>query len=148
LKAYYPGDGYVDTISVDYYDYNYGNGIDSSTIERFRSMANRGTVDRPWGINKWFDFAMSMKKPFSVDEWGISNAPSTASYGQRCGDNPAYIRGMAEFFSARAGRTVQTSKGSQPAIGYENYFHSEKWWSALGTSRSPKATAEYRSRWQ
>jgi beta-mannanase len=142
LTELYPGDGYVDTIGVDYYDKKYPNwGLNNSTDAKFKEMASRGTAKQPFGIYTWFDFAMSMKKPLSVDEWGTWNSgESTAG-----GDNDVYIRNMYGFFNSHKADTVATSKGRSPAIAYEIYFNERI--HKLGTSLSPKATAAYRALW-
>jgi hypothetical protein len=142
LRDLYPGDSYVDIIGVDYYDRKFVNwGLNNSTDANFKEMASRGTTSEPFGIYKWFDFAMSMKKPFSVDEWGVWNSRDTYAGG----DNPVYIRNMYNFFSSRKGATVETTKGRVPAIAYEIYFNESV--HMLGTSLNPKATAAYRELW-
>lgn len=142
LKELYPGDGYVDSIGVDYYDRKFINwGLNNSTDAKFQEMARRGTTTQPFGIYKWYDFAMSMKKPLSVDEWGIWNSTDTFAGG----DNDVYIRNMYKFFNSHKADTVLTSKGRVPAIAFENYFNERV--HMLGTLLSPKATAAYRALW-
>ncbi len=143
LSDLYPGDGYVDTIGVDYYDKKYINwGINNSSDANFREMASRGTTSQPFGLHTWYDFAMSMKKPLSVDEWGIWNSGESFAGG----DNDVYIRNMYNFFASHRADTVLTlTKGRVPAIAFENYFNERV--HKLGTSLSPKATAAYRALW-
>ncbi len=144
LVELYPGDGYVDTIGVDYYDRKYPNwGLNNTTDAKFKEMASRGTTSQPFGLYTWYNFAMSMKKPLSVDEWGIWN--SSDQYAG--GDNDVYIRNMFNFFNSHSADTVQTlTKGRIPAIAFENYFNERD--HMLGTSKSPKATAAYRGLWK
>ena len=142
LSEFYPGDGYVDTISLDYYDRKFANwGLNNSTDAKFKEMASRGTTKQPFGIYTWYDFALSMKKPFSVDEWGVWNSADSFAGG----DNDVYIRNMYNFFKSHRDDTVVTSKGRVPAIAYESYHneHVHK----LGTNLNPKATAAYRALW-
>jgi beta-mannanase len=142
LAELYPGDSYVDTIGVDYYDKKYANwGLNNSTDAKFREMASRGTTKQPFGIYTWFDFAMSMNKPLSVDEWGVWNSNESFAGG----DNDVYIRNMYEFFNSRKSDTVQTAKGRVPAIAFEIYFNERV--HKLGTYLNPKATAAYRALW-
>lgn len=142
LSEMYPGDSYVDTISVDYYDKKFPNwGLDNSTDARFREMASRGTTSQPFGIYRWYDFAMSMKKPLSVDEWGVWNSADKFAGG----DNDVYIRSMYNFFNSHKTDTVLTSKGRVPAIAFEIYFNERV--HMLGTNLNPKATAAYRELW-
>ncbi len=139
VQEYFPGDDYVDTVGLDYYDHTYPKTrLSNSTDANFTRMATNGTVDKPFGIETWYAFAQKMKKPFSVDEWGINN-PSV-------GDNPTYIRGMYNFFNEHKNDTVHTlSDGVQPALGFENYANYGE--HMLGTTKSPKASAEYRRLW-
>jgi hypothetical protein len=148
LSELYPGDSYVDTIGLDYYDRVFPKmGLNNSTDAKFKEMASRGSVEYPWGLYTWYAFAMSMKKPFSVDEWGINNStdPNTDP-GVHAGDNAVFIKNMFNFFASHKYDTVQTlTKGRVPALGFENYFNYGD--SILGTSKSPKASAMYRSLW-
>jgi hypothetical protein len=148
LAELFPGDSYVDTIGLDYYDRIFPNwGLNNQTDAKFNEMANRGTVSQPFGIFKWYAFAQSMRKPFSVDEWGIYNTTDpNASPTIRCGDNDVYIRNMFRFFDSHKNHTVTTlTKGTVPAIAFEVYFNERD--HMLGTSKSPKATAAYRALW-
>ncbi len=142
LSELYPGDSYVDTIGVDYYDRKFINwGLNNSTDAKFREMASRGTTSKPFGLYTWYDFAMSMKKPLSVEEWGVWNSSESFAGG----DNDVYIRNMYNFFNSHRSDTVLTSKGRVPAIAFENYFNQRV--HKLGTNLSPKATAAYRALW-
>ena len=142
LSELYPGDSYVDTIGVDYYDRKFANwGLNNSTDAKFREMASRGTTSQPFGLYTWYDFAMSMKKPLSVDEWGVWNSAETFAGG----DNDVYIRNMYNFFNSHRADMVLTSKGRVPAIAFENYFNERI--HMLGTILNPKATAAYRALW-
>jgi hypothetical protein len=142
LSELYPGDSYVDTIGVDYYDKKFPNwGLNNSTDAKFREMASRGTTSQPFGIYTWYSFAMSMKKPLSVDEWGVWNSADSFAGG----DNDVYIRNMYDFFNSRRADTVLTSKGRVPAIAFEIYFNERV--HMLGTGLNPRATAAYRALW-
>lgn len=142
LSELYPGDSYVDTISVDYYDKKFPNwGLNSTTDAKFKEMASRGTTSKPFGIYTWYNFAMSMKKPLSVDEWGVWNSADSFAGG----DNDVYIRNMYAFFNSHKSDTVVTTKGRVPAIAFEIYFNEHV--HMLGTSLNPKATAAYRALW-
>jgi len=142
LSELYPGDSYVDTIGLDYYDRKFANwGLNNSSDAKFKEMASQGTTKQPFGLYTWYDFAMSMKKPFSVEEWGVWNSSDSFAGG----DNPVYIRNMYNFFNSHKADTVLTSKGRVPAIAFENYHNEHV--HMLGTSRSPKASAAYRELW-
>jgi hypothetical protein len=142
LSELYPGDSYVDTIGLDYYDKKFPNWeLNNSSDAKFREMASRGTTSQPFGVYTWYDFAMSMKKPLSIDEWGVWNSADSFAGG----DNDVYIRNMYNFFNSRKADTVLTTKGRVPAIAFEIYFNERV--HMLGTSLNPKATAAYRALW-
>ncbi|MEE1929211.1 glycosyl hydrolase [Streptomyces sp. TRM 70351] len=72
----YPGDDVVDVIGLDSYDQPPG--------EDFADH-----VSQPYGLQHHVDFAAARGKPVSYPEWGLF----------RNGDNPAYMRGMLEWFA-------------------------------------------------
>ncbi|MFI8962551.1 glycoside hydrolase family 26 protein [Streptomyces sp. NPDC053493] len=74
----YPGDAYVDVIGMDAYDHPAGT--------TFRQQA-----DEPYGLRDHVAFAERHHKPFAYPEWGL----------YRNGDNPAYMRGMLDWFRER-----------------------------------------------
>lgn len=125
LIQYYPGDEYIDFISVDYYDDSMTRG---KTLEGFADHANDGSAQVPLGINQWLAFAKSTGKKLSFDEWGVS---SDGPGKRGNGDNAAYIVGMYNFMRANS-----------QYIGYELYFHGAG--HVLGDGKNPRATQAYR----
>ncbi|MGD9527745.1 MAG: glycosyl hydrolase [Pseudonocardia sp.] len=79
----YPGDDVVDIIGMDTYDQPQG-----ATFDTF--------VSEDYGLQDHVDFATQRGKPISFPEWGLL----------RNGDNPEYIRRMAEW--------IQTPTPSTP----------------------------------
>jgi len=71
----YPGDAYVDVIGMDAYDQPSGASF-------------REQRDEPYGLSAQVAFAKAHGKPVSYPEWGLF----------RNGDNPAYVRGMLDWF--------------------------------------------------
>ncbi|MBD3931527.1 glycosyl hydrolase family 26 [Streptomyces chumphonensis] len=71
----YPGDDVVDIIGLDAYDQPPGADFTDH-------------VTQPYGLQHHVDFAAARGKPISFPEWGLF----------RNGDNPAYMRGMLEWF--------------------------------------------------
>ncbi|MEU2288681.1 glycosyl hydrolase [Streptomyces sp. NPDC013178] len=71
----YPGDAYVDVIGMDAYDHPEG-------------MPFKEQVAEPYGLTAHVRFAKQHRKPISYPEWGL----------YRNGDNPAYVRGMLDWF--------------------------------------------------
>lgn len=72
----YPGDAYVDIIGMDAYDQP--EGLDFA-----------GQVGEEYGLADHVRFAAAHGKPVSYPEWGLF----------RNGDNPAYVRGMLDWFA-------------------------------------------------
>ncbi|MEU6356334.1 glycosyl hydrolase [Streptomyces sp. NPDC047072] len=72
----YPGDGVVDIIGMDAYDAP-------------RGLSFSRQVTEPYGLRDHVRFARAHGKPFSYQEWGLFEN----------GDNPAYMRGMLDWFS-------------------------------------------------
>ncbi|MFF8607341.1 glycoside hydrolase family 26 protein [Streptomyces sp. NPDC015346] len=72
----YPGDFHVDIIGMDAYDQPEGLGFEEQVTEEF-------------GLADHVRFAAARGKPVSYPEWGLF----------RNGDNPAYVRGMLDWFA-------------------------------------------------
>lgn len=120
-RMFYPGDGYVDFIGMDVYDW----------WPPYTTDANVATHrDGAYGWNFWLDFAKSRGKKFVLGEWGI--APGNSNGG---GDNPRYINFVYSWL-----------KANQQWIGYESYFHERAGYlrSDLFTN-NPRASAEYKA---
>ncbi len=119
---FWPGDGYVDIVGIDAYDWWPGY-TSAANIAKHR--------DGEYGWNHWLNFAKSKGKKFALPEWGV--APANAASG---GDNPQYIRFVYDWL-----------KQNQEWIAFETYFQESASYirSDLFTS-SPKASAEYK-RW-
>ena len=72
-----PGDDVVDIIGMDSYDQPEGRSFQEQ-------------IDEELGLQDHADFAREHGKPISFPEWGLF----------RNGDNPEYIRGMAEWIAS------------------------------------------------
>ncbi|MFE1233769.1 glycoside hydrolase family 26 protein [Streptomyces sp. NPDC058745] len=72
----YPGDSHVDIIGMDAYDQPEG-------------LSFAGQVSEDLGLADHVRFAAAHGKPVSYPEWGLF----------RNGDNPAYVRGMLDWFA-------------------------------------------------
>jgi hypothetical protein len=79
-------------------------------------------------------------KPFSVPEWGVTGADtqwgSPTALGS--GDDPAYVRGMFQFFEANAANVAFEDYFNDP-VGDRN--------SLYGTVQMPNSSAAYKSLW-
>ncbi|MER7518521.1 glycosyl hydrolase [Streptomyces sp. NPDC126499] len=72
----YPGDDVVDIVGMDAYDQPEGLSFEEQVTE-------------PYGLAFHARFAAAHGKPVSFPEWGLF----------RNGDNPAYVRGMLDWFA-------------------------------------------------
>ncbi|ETA03703.1 hypothetical protein ThrDRAFT_00689 [Frankia casuarinae] len=93
----YPGDAYVDVVSIDSYD-----SYPASTTEQ---VWTRQCQQRS-GLCTVAAFARAHGKRFAVPEWGLVRSTGGG------GDNPFYIEKMHEFFAANAG-----------LLAYEAYYN-------------------------
>ena len=87
----YPGDAFVDIISVDYYD----QWPPSRTDAEFTTKA-----EGKGGITWIWNFAVARNKRFGVGEWGV-----VTTGGQPGGDNPVFVDNMQRWFRDHVGRT-------------------------------------------
>jgi hypothetical protein len=101
LASVYPGDSYVDIISVDQYDDTVSTPTGSTPQQDWQQIWNQ-----PDGLATVLDFAQSHGKPVAFPEWGLA---ATTSHG--FGDDPYYISEMASV--------VQ-----QHDTAYQAYFYS------------------------
>jgi hypothetical protein len=115
----YPGDSYVDVISLDAYD---GGWVAANTDAKFTNWK-----DHDFSLQDWYDFAVNHGKKFAMAEWGL------VADGEK--DNPTFIKGMYNFFAAHASH-----------IAYEAYFNSSGS-SIYDPNKYPNSSTEYRGLW-
>jgi hypothetical protein len=130
----YPGDDYVDTVGVDFYDNWPALETDLLWSSHYMDQARGGG---PHGIGAWLAYAASRGKPLSVPEWGIihSSAPNCGCGG----DDPVYVGHMHDFFAANAAD-----------LAYESYFNlpikpGDTTSLVYPSATSPNASDRYRS---
>ncbi len=99
----WPGDAYVDVVSLDYYDWDQSRD-EASWASNFMRTDNGA----PRGPGAWQSFAKAHGKPMALSEWGPTGADTPS-------DNPFFIKKMNEFFRANAG----TGPGQ---VWYDIYF--------------------------
>jgi len=104
--ATYPGDGYVDVVGVDYYDYYPPYANDTDWNNDYNTTMSGG----PRGLGTWLAFAQAHGKPLSFPEWALSNYGSFGTAGGG-GDNPYFVTKMFQFLQQHAAN-----------IAYESYF--------------------------
>jgi len=96
----YPGDQWVDIVSIDAYD----QYPPSYTLDQFNAQATA-----QGGITWLYNFARAHGKLFGVPEWGVASGSGENGGG----DNANYIQFMRDWMEARAGRGMY----------YESYFN-------------------------
>jgi hypothetical protein len=121
LWSVYPGDRYVDVISVDDYD-SYPASTDDTIFKR--------QCDAPSGLCTAVAFARAHGKKLAVPEWGLVRSTGGG------GDNPFFIRKMHQFFAA-----------NQDILAYEGYYNTAEADNVKSSLRAPvlnpRAAAEY-----
>lgn len=117
FDVFYPGNDYVDIISVDFYD----SPNPMPTATNFHLVADR--------FSEFYDFAVAKSKKHGVDEWGLkrklspSNSPGAPLYTypdgstgrvavEGCGDNPEFIESIYNMFLEM----------NSTVLVYESYF--------------------------
>jgi beta-mannanase len=93
----YPGDSYVDVVSIDAYDFFPA----SVTQKIWDTQCNFQS-----GLCSVIKFAREHRKPFAVPEWGLVRSSGGG------GDNPFFIQKMYEVFAANA-----------DILAYEAYYN-------------------------
>lgn len=125
LNLLYPGNRYVDGISIDHYD------SWALTAKNALSWSKALRPTKGPGLADAAQFARAHGKGFAVPEWGVHGA----SYGG--GDNPYFVKKMHEFFMANRDVLVFECYFSEPASYIKN--------SIFSPVQMPKASAAYRA---
>ena len=86
----YPGDDVVDVIGLDIYNSSWRKE-DADPEVRWRNH-----LTQPYSLDWLRDFAAQHNKPIALPEWGTGTSPN----GQGQGDDPLFIRRMAEWIEA------------------------------------------------
>jgi hypothetical protein len=129
----YPGDQWVDIISMDDYDHF----PPSPTLAAFNAQANA-----MGGVTWLYNFAKAHGKLFGIGEWGVAQGSTNGG-----GDNASYIQNMRDWMLARAGENFY----------YEAYFNNcdagnvgSNLYRPVSTGclyRNPLSAARYRALW-
>jgi hypothetical protein len=96
----YPGDQWVDVVSIDAFDHYPA----SPTLAQFNDQA-----ETMGGITWLYNFARAHGKLFGIPEWGVASG----SGDDGGGDNASYIQFMRDWMVARAGQ----------GLYYETYYN-------------------------
>jgi hypothetical protein len=127
LSKLYPGDDVVDIIDCDIYDW---------WTTRVRSSKPDPVLKPPHGVGlaDVAKFARSHRKLMGIGEWGLARQ----SNGNGGGDNPMFIKAMADFM-----------KNNADVLAYECYFDEPAGYlkSSLNTGQNPQAATTYKRLW-
>jgi hypothetical protein len=92
----YPGDNYVDDVSMDVYDWSWESSIfpsgdphNSATVAQSNAQFNVFLND-PEGLNWLASFAQAHHKTLVIPEWAVTNRDD----GHGLGDDPTFINNM------------------------------------------------------
>lgn len=132
IERAYPGDAYVDIISMMLYDRWPPHPNQQSWDAAYNK---RDQFGGPFGFGSYLDFAKSRNKKLAVSEWAISNNDNDP----RSADNPFYISKMYETFQANAEH-----------LAYEAYFNcgSEGGYQLVPQGVNPRGGARYQELWR
>lgn len=105
----WPGDEFVDTIGLDYYDdgyipdtYPWPEDASADEIASRRKKVWDHHLDSKYGLRWWSKFAAEHKKPLAIPEWG-ANKKSDGHGGL---DNVYYIEQMHSFLTDPANNVL------------------------------------------
>ena len=98
----YPGNAYVDYVSLDVYDWSWDSTIfpsgdpnNSATVAQSKTVFNEYLTD-PEGLNWLASFAQAHNKPIVIPEWAVT----IRTDGHGLGDDPTFINDMYNWFIA------------------------------------------------
>lgn len=133
----WPGDGYVDIVGVDSYDFWY-NHPDATPASRWNFIVGSTGATAPGGLDYWANFGTAHGKPLAISEWGVVNkyASMTGPNGGGGGDDPYYIQQMHDWIAAHN-------------VAYESYMETNApdGDHKLEGTEFPNAASSYRSLW-
>jgi hypothetical protein len=98
----WPGDAYVDIVSLDVYDQSWAAGTypipagaSTEDIRRRQGIVWSQILDGSYGLRYWRGFVEAHHKPLAFSEWGLVER----SDGRGGGDNPDFITNMWRFIN-------------------------------------------------
>lgn len=128
----WPGDTYVDVVSVDMYDSWY-NHPDATPQQRWTTIV---TGTKQGGLTFWSNFATLHAKPMAFSEWGLVDKAASMAAGGGGGDDPYFIQQMHDWLNSHN-------------VAYESYFNKDaaNGKHRLDNGQFPNAAALYRTAW-
>jgi glycosyl hydrolase family 26 len=105
----WPGDTYVDIVSVDVYDQSWAAdtypipaGASTEETRRRQGIVWSQILDGSYGLRYWQRFAEAHQGPLAISEWGLVERTD----GRGGGDNPDFITNMWSFINDPANRVA------------------------------------------
>jgi len=103
IRTLWPGDQYVDVVSVD----SYNNYPFADTVDEFNAKINSvSSYGGPTGIETFRQFAAAHGKPMAISEW--SNA-GTANQGGG-GESPVWVQSLHDWLVKNGSQTPASGK--------------------------------------
>jgi hypothetical protein len=116
LADFYPGDSYVDIISICLYDQS-GYPLPSiGSPDRWQALTSE-----PMGLNEVYAFAAQHHKPFAIPEWGTVSSQ---------GDDATFVTNTANFISSHV-------------VAYQSWFDGGEFGTNRLSSAAPLSLAAY-----
>ena len=116
LADFYPGDSYVDIISICFYDQS-GYPLPSvGSPGRWQALASE-----PMGLDQVYAFAVKHHKPFAIPEWGTVSTQ---------GDDATFVTKTADFISSHV-------------VAYQSWFDGGEFGTYRLSTAAPLSLAAY-----
>ena len=125
----YPGDSYVDYISIDIYDEAPGYTSNNPPVAATQRWWQDSALDGPYALDWTAEFAAAHHKPMGIPEWGLIDLPN----GEGGGDDTTFLKDMYHFITTHD-------------VAYADYFDHDAGngdESDLTDGNFPKAAALY-----
>jgi len=120
----YPGDSYVNYISMDVYDESTDYTANNPPVAATQRWWQDSVLDGPYALDWTAGFAAAHHKPMAIPEWGLMDLPD----GQGGGDDTTFLKDMYQFITTHD-------------VAYADYFNGDD--SDLTDGNLPEAAALY-----
>jgi hypothetical protein len=95
----YPGDAYVDSIGIDFYDTWYAGTSSQPTAAQEAAVWQTllDPTSTHYGLTYYVSFAKMHGRPLTFPEWGVQDYPHHGG-----GDDPTFVQNVHDFFVSHA----------------------------------------------
>lgn len=132
IAGHYPGDAYVDVISIDWYNFN---GYTTTSALNANQTLFPNFIDVP-------SFAANHGKQFAVGEWGVHPSALALSNGE-IRDQPAVAQWMFQTLENVQAKYAHAQKFPYGFIAYDCYFDT----TVTALANNPSTQAAYVQLW-